>query len=160
MKFIINLLLVSLLSCSSVKEMKQDTSMIKIQEVYSQKWVAGIQGGGSGIDVYLNLGDSLEEGVSFNRIQIKDIETTVIQKTDDLKYIARFKTDLNQLNLDENTEKEYGNQAPQKKEFKLKEGQVKIYFTKNGQEFYKLIENVQEKPMMAYPSMKPQNNEE
>ena len=160
MKFIINLLLVSLLSCSSVKEMKQDTSMIKIQEVYSQKWVAGIQGGGSGIDVYLNLDEALEEGVSFNRIQIKDIETTVIQKTDDLKYVARFKTDLNQLNLDENTEKEYGNQVPQKKEIKLKEGQVKIYFTKNGQEFYKLIENVQKKPMMAYPSMKPQNNEE
>ena len=160
MKFIINLLLVSLFSCSTVKEIKQDTSMMKIQEVYFQKWVAGIQGGGSGIDVYINLEKPLEEGVSLNKIQMKDIETTVIQKIDDLKYVGRFKTKLNQLNLDANPEKEYGNEAPEKTKNNLKEGEVRIYFAKNEKEFFKTIANVQEKPMLAYPTMKPQNNEE
>ena len=55
---------------------------------------------------------------------------------------------------------EYGNEIPPKSDVNLKEGQVKIFFTKNGKSGFQLVEGVQEKEMLAYPSMRPQNDEE
>ncbi|KIX21211.1 hypothetical protein SY27_10670 [Flavobacterium sp. 316] len=158
MRILINLFLISFLSCSSGKETTQDNDSIKIQEIYYQKWVAGIQGGGSGINVHLTLEEGLNEEITLDKLQIKDVETTTIQKTDDLHYVASLKTKLNQLTLDENPINEYGNEVPQEKEIRLKEGQVKLFFTIGTKQFYKIIENVKEKPMIAYPSMNKSKN--
>ncbi|NJM80014.1 MAG: hypothetical protein HC854_11045 [Flavobacterium sp.] len=101
-----------------------------MKKVYFQRWVAGIQGGGAGITVNLNLKKPLDKAISLTKLQLKVYETTTIEKIDDLHYIARINTHTNDLKLDEDPKKEYGNEIPPKSDVNLKEGQVKIFFTK------------------------------
>lgn len=133
---------------------------IPLEEIYYQKWVAGIQGGGAGITVYLNLKKPLDKAITFTKLQLKVYETTTIEKIDDLHYVARINTHTNDLKLEEDPKKEYGNEIPPKSDVNLKEGQVKIFFTKSGKSVFQLVEGVKEKEMLAYPSMRPQNDEE
>lgn len=167
------LLLFSILSFHSCKCQKNNSTPkennqvellqekdLKIQEIYYQSWVAGIQGGGSGITIYIDLKQALSNDLKFVKAQIKTLGTTSIEKIDDLHYVAHIKTHANDLKLEEDPKKEYGNEVPTKSDINLKEGQIKLFFTKNDKNFYKLIEDVKEKPMIAYPSTKPQNNDE
>lgn len=134
--------------------------ILKFEEVSYRKWVAGIQGGGSGITIYIDLKEALGQNIKFEKAQINTFETSSIEKIDDLHYLAHVKTHTNDLKLDENPEEEYGNEVPKKTDISLKEGQVKLFFSKNGKEVYQMIEKVKQKPMIAYPSTRPKNNEE
>ncbi|WP_445456182.1 hypothetical protein [Flavobacterium sp. HNIBRBA15423] len=161
----------SIFSCNSTKEVSTTEKEVKesnelqgedlvIKEIYYQKWMAGIKGGGSGINLHFTLEKKLERGINIYKIQIENIETTTIKKIDELNYVASFETKQNDLNLDEDPLKEYGNEAPKQKTTNLKKGQVKIFLMKDSKTFYKIIDDVKEKPTIAYPSMKPQNNDE
>ena len=169
-KIIIVLFSLSIMSCKCQEQtmnsqngkenkMVQEEN-ISFEEVYFQNWVAGIQGGGAGITVYLNLKKPLDKTITFNKLQLKVYETATIEKIDDLHYVARINTHTNDLKLEEDPKKEYGNEIPPKSGVNLKEGQVKIFFTKNDKSLFQLVEGVQEKEMLAYPSMRPQNDEE
>lgn len=168
-KIIIVLFSLSVTSCKCQEQTRNTTNgkenkmaqeeNIQFEGVYFQKWVAGIQGGGAGITVYLNLKNPLDKAVTFTKLQLKVYETTTIEKIDDLHYIARINTHTNDLNLEEDPKKEYGNEIPPKSGVNLKEGQVKIFFTKKGKTHFQLVEDVQEKEMLAYPSMRPENND-
>lgn len=169
-KIIIVLFSLSITSCKCQEQTKntpngKENKMVQeenilFEEVYFQRWVAGIQGGGAGITVNLNVKKPLDKAITLTKLQLKVYETTTIEKIDDLHYIARINTHTNDLKLDEDPKKEYGNEIPLKSDINLKEGQVKIFFTKNGKSSFQLVEDVQEKEMLAYPSMRPQNDEE
>ena len=155
MREITALFLIVCLSCSSAKEEIQQKFSETIDSVYFQKWVAGIQGGGSGANFHVNLKTPLEKDVVLKKVQFESFEASFV-KISETSYSAYIKTNSNQndLILDENPEKEYGNKAPK---INLKPNEANLFFTKNGKEFVKNLQNVKEKPLIAYPSVKPKN---
>lgn len=157
----------SMLSCNFTKEVSNNENEIKsnkfsqkdvlvVEEVYYQKWVAGIKGGGSGINFHVILKEPLKEGVILEKVQFETYEGQFIKQSE-TEYVANIKTNLNDLVLDEDPKKEYGNKAPL---INLKPKEANLFYKVSGKATIKNLENVQEKQMMAYPSMKPQNNKE
>jgi GH18 family chitinase len=128
-----------------------------ISEIYYQSWVAGVRGGGSGINVHITFKDKLPTDVKLTKVQLLNYTTHFVDNVEGKQYIARIATEANQMKLEESPIDEYGNQAPIKKENSLKEGEVLLTFEKDGKEFTKLIENVKQVEMLAYPSTKPRN---
>ena len=167
-KIVLLLFTLTIASCKCQKQTSNSQNEFKVvqeevlkhQEVSYRRWVAGIQGGGSGITIFIDLKEPLNQNLTFKKVQITTFESSSIEKIDDLHYVAHVKTYTNDLKLDENPKEEYGNEIPPKSDVNLKEGQVKIFFTKNGKSGFQLVEGVQEKEMLAYPSMRPQNDEE
>ncbi|WP_339887222.1 hypothetical protein [uncultured Flavobacterium sp.] len=155
MKLIIALVLIGLVSCSNTKEFEIQKVSETIDSVYFQKWVAGIQGGGSGTNFHVNLKTPLEKDLILEKVQFESFEASFV-KISETSYIAYIRTNSNQndLILDENPEKEYGNKVSVEN---LKPNEANLFFTKNGKEFVKNLQNVKEKPMLAYPSVKPKN---
>ena len=140
---------------SSVLKNNQET--FTISEIYYQSWVAGVRGGGSGINIHIVFKDNLPNYVQLKKIQLLHYTTDTIDVVENLKYIGRIKTERNQLKLEEDPINEYGNEVPIKLENSLKEGQVLLTFENDGKEFTQLIENVKQVEMLAYPSTKPRN---
>lgn len=161
----LSLLLLSLLSfsCNCEKKAIEQTNkeMINqdfpISEIYYQSWVAGVRGGGSGINLHITFKDKLPTDVKLVKVQLLHYTSHIIDNVEITKYIARIKTETNEMVLAENPKDEYGNQASIKKENSLKEGEVLLVFEKNGKAFTQLIQNVKQKEMLAYPSAKPRN---
>jgi hypothetical protein len=63
MKLILNIffaitLVILFSQCSSAQKL-QETTPFLVDQIYSQKWIAGVQGGGSGINLFLKLGVGL-----------------------------------------------------------------------------------------------------
>ncbi|NHN25718.1 hypothetical protein FIA58_008505 [Flavobacterium jejuense] len=157
----------SMLSCNCTKEVSNNENEIKsnkssqkdflvVEEVYYQKWVAGIKGGGSGINFHVILKKPLKNGVILEKVQFESYEGQLIKQSE-TEYVANIKTNLNDLVLDEDPKKEYGNKAPL---INLKPKEANLFYQVSGKVAIKNLENVQEKQMMAYPSMKLQNNKE
>lgn len=150
-------------SCNSEKKIIEQTNKeflsqdFLISEIYYQSWVAGIRGGGSGINIHLTFKEKLPSNVRLKSMQLLHYTTFEIDFIENSQYIGRIKTERNQLNLEENPIDEYGNEVPKKHENSLKEGQVLLTFEIDGKEFTKLIENVKQVEMLAYPSTKPRN---
>lgn len=168
-KIIIFFFSLSMVSCNCTKEQvateneitekKEGTAQefkLPIQEVYYQKWIAGVKGGGSGIDLYLELQKPLEKGVALEKVKFESYEAS-FEKISETSYVAHMKTTLNELVLDENPKKEYGNQAPVST---LKPNEAILFVNANGKELFQHLENVKEKELLAYPSSKPQNTKE
>jgi len=152
-KILILLVSVIFASCNCTKE---TVAKETIKEVSYEQWVAGIQGGGSGINFMVELNKPLEEGVILEKVQFKTYEA-VFEKNSDLLYVTYIRTKVNQLKLYEEGSKEYGNEPPLP-DFGLKPNQARLFFNENGKTKEVLIDNVVEKPLLAYPSMnKPKN---
>ncbi|WP_338376080.1 hypothetical protein [uncultured Flavobacterium sp.] len=153
MKILVVLILFSLVSCSSSKEISPNLTD-NIESVYYQKWIAGVQGGGSGINFHVNLNLPLKDNVKLEKVQFDTYEVA-FEKISETEYVAKINSHQNDLILDENPKKEYGNQAPK---VSLKSNEANLIFSINGKEVIKNIQKVKEKPMIAYPSMERPKN--
>jgi hypothetical protein len=154
-KLITFFLSIVLLSCGSSKtDIQKLEDQTQIKEVYSQAWVAGVRGGGAGIDVYVNLNTPFEQDLVLEKIQFKTYEAP-FEKTNELSYVARIDTGQNKLktiNI-EVTDAEKKTVVSEPK-INLKEKQAILFFKKEGKEYSKIIENVEEREMIAYPSVR------
>ena len=153
-KLITLFLSISMLSCGSTKSdvLKLD-EQTQIKEVYSQNWVAGVRGGGAGINVFVNLNTPFEQGTVLEKIQFKKYEAN-FEKTDELRYVARINTGQNKLKGINVEVTDSEDAIPNDSEINLKENQAILFFKKEGKEFSKIIENVEEREMIAYPSVR------
>ena len=102
-------------SCTSSKR-STDTLLVDapilFDKPYFQAWIAGIQGGGSGINLYL---PTTAMHIELDSAYFRGM--TAKLKTYESGYIARFKTDLNQhhdLIISAEEYAEYANQLPEK----------------------------------------------
>lgn len=125
----------------------------ELEMIYYQSWVAGVQGGGSGLNIYIK--DVLIE----HPIQIYFRNTFAKLEHKNGYYIARFKSDINQYNyviMSDNPKQEYTNKLPEKITFPfdLKDNEAVILVLKDGKNAYIKIENIPQKPVVAYPSVK------
>lgn len=145
-------------NCASQKEQYSISRVItldfnEIEKVYCQSWIAGVEGGGSGINLFIAKNILTSPIEVYFRGQIAKLE---------LKggyYIGRFKTEVNQEKdyvMDGNHVKEYENELPTKMAFPFKLGDkdaVILVLNKEKREYVKL-KNISQRPMIAYPSIK------
>ena len=155
-------ILVGFSQCSSSKNSSEivleDSNPITFEKPYFQSWVAGIQGGGSGINLYLpSQNTTFKLDSAYFRSMTSKVQVI------NAGYVSHFKTALNQkediiMSGEENAE--YGNQLPANKNifpFQLKENECVISYTKdNSTKYFKII-NLFEIPMQQYPSTPPKD---
>lgn len=166
MKIISNMLLLSIIfisftNCSSAQKLEKETPF-KIESAYFQSWVAGIEGGGSGINIFISTEDLSQKKIDLDSVYFRGkaskFETKPIKP---YSFIGRFSTPFNQkrdLIMSNKPNAEYGNEAPQpnfKIPFKIKDDECVISYKEGNKTKYFKIEKVVEKKSIQYPSAPP-----
>jgi len=168
MKHILNIFFASTIvilfsQCSSAQKL-QENMPFNIDEVYSQKWIAGVQGGGSGINVFLKLKDN-NHNVVFDSIYFRGKGAKLETNPDRNFCVGRFSTPFNKKQdviLSDKPKGEFGNEAPiipKKPPFDLKDSECVISYKENNSTKYFKIEKIKEKQMVSYPSPPPPNKQ-
>ena len=144
--------------CSSAKN-AQESSSLEIIQAYCQRWIGGVEGGGSGLNIFIQTMDnSIRLDSVYFRGKGAKFETKPQSET---LYIGRFMSDFNQkkdMIMTSEPKGEFGNEAPQvltKIPFELKDNECMVSYQKNGSTIYFKIENVVEKELIPYPSAPP-----
>lgn len=135
-----------MISCSSQKKALQET----LQASY-ETWVAGVRGGGSGINFYVDLKTPLHKEIELKKVIFRGYEVP-FEKIDDLHFVARIKTEGNQQKQDGTDSQIY---TSPKNALTLGENETILLFSEKEKEFNVKIKQVTEKPMLEYPSAKP-----
>ena len=128
----------------------------QIKQAISQDWVSGVQGGGSGTNLSVYMGD-IHEDIQVKDIYFRDTFAKAERNPRDIdKYIARFSNSTNRdIIMDENPKKEAENTPPLKSLFSLEKNEIVISYLHDGElKFFKFNE-VEEKPILAYPGVNP-----
>ena len=139
----------TLISCKTTETIVQENNLSASYET----WVAGVRGGGSGINFYVDLKTELSEGIELKKVIFRGHESP-FEKQDALHFIARIKTEGNQQKFEGDDTKIY---TSTKNALTLTENEAILIFLKNGKEIRQTIKEVKEKPMLLYPSTKPKN---
>lgn len=143
--------------CSSAKDL-QKKAPVEMEQVYFQKWVAGVEGGGAGLNLFIPVKDS---SVKLDSVYFRGKGTKLDIKPGENLYVGRFISDFNKpkdMVVHADPKKEYGNEMPEiPKEipFKLKDDECVVSYADRGKTKYFKIENIVEKDMLAYPSAPP-----
>ncbi len=164
MKTIISLLTIFLAQNCNQKIPKmesQEKLPALIEYVFFQKWVGGLQEAGSGINFEIKFKSSFPKNYKLSKVYFEKKVADFGESKDNF-YMAYFFSKPNSENmiLDNDSEKEYGNKIPEdlNVKFDLKPNEAILEFT-NGQkiEHYKLTK-IKEKEFLAYPSAPPSGN--
>ncbi|MFY7987942.1 MAG: hypothetical protein ACOVNP_03600 [Flavobacterium sp.] len=145
--YILILFLILVTSCSSQDKIIKESA---IAASY-QTWVAGVRGGGSGINFYVDLKSELPFNVELKRVIFRGYEVP-FEKQDDLHFFANIKTEANQQKFDGDDSQVF---TSPKNALTLAENEAVLIFAKNGKEYNQKISNVIEKPSLEYPSARP-----
>ena len=137
---------ITMISCSSQKKALQET----LQASY-ETWVAGVRGGGSGINFYVDLKTPLSKEIELEKVIFRGYEVP-FEKIDSLHFIARIKTEGNQQKFDGDVTSK---STSPKTQYKLHPEEALLLFVKSGKEIKIIIKKVTERPMLEYPSAKP-----
>jgi len=137
---------ITMISCSSQKKALQEN----LQASY-ETWVAGVRGGGSGINFYVDLKTPLHKEIELKKVIFRGYEVP-FEKIDDLHFMARINTEGNQQKQDGTDSQIY---TSPKNALTLGENEAILLFSEKAKEFNVKIKQVTEKPMLEYPSAKP-----
>ncbi|MBO6605427.1 hypothetical protein [Psychroserpens sp.] len=158
---ILLLVMASFSQCSSVPKLQKEAP-ISIADVYYQEWIAGVQGGGSGINLFISVSDS---DITLETVYFRgEVAKLEVKPSNPNQYIGRFKTEMNQpkdIILSSDPKEEYGNKMPQKKDkfpFELADNECVISYTVNDEIKYFKISNIKNKPVINYPSAGPKQD--
>lgn len=139
---------IAFLSCSLNKNIQQD----EIQETYYQSWVAGVRGGGAGINFHVNLSKPFADGVVLEKLKFKGFDANFI-KNGDLQYTAAISTGQNRVRQEEFLTDEV--KVEKETQTPIKYDNTAILYFRNNKKTYSItIKNVKEKEMIPYPSMR------
>lgn len=132
-----------------------------IGEVYSQEWVAGVRGGGSGTNLHITFNKLIED------ILIKDIyfQKQIVKSQRSTKYkyqyIGYFKSEMNRdIIMDINPINEAQNTPLKYFPFKLEDNEAVISYLYKEEIHYFMIVKIKRKPMLNYPTTKTKKNDE
>ncbi len=151
----LTIFILSQISCGTSKQKEPETNFTKnppfsIEKIYSQKWVAGVKGGGSGTNLYIAF-SKVSESVVFKDLYFRNKKTEVSISKDQV--IGYFKNQNNRdVIMDGDATKEAANIPPEKIPFQLKENEAVISYSENGKTYFYKISNIEEKEMLAYPN--------
>ena len=147
--YVLLLFLILVTSCSSQDKIIKESAIVASYET----WVAGVRGGGSGINFYLELKSELPSNVELKKVIFRGYEVS-FEKQDNLHFQAMIKTSGNQQKFEDDDSQIY---TSPKNALTLAENEAILIFSKNGKEIRQTIKEVKEKPMLLYPSAKPKN---
>jgi len=125
----------------------------KVQEVSSQKWVAGVKGGGAGTNLFITFSE-VSKGVVFKELYFrnKKVEVSVFKD----KVVGYFKNQNNRdVIMDGDFTKEASNIPPEKIPFQLNKNEAVVSYLEKNQLHYFKISNIEEKEILAYPKSNP-----
>ena len=155
------LIMVSVSQCSSAQKL-QNEAPSKFGLVYFQTWVAGVSGGGSGLNLFIPVMDgSVRLDSVYFRGSVSKLE---VKPSNPTLHIGRFDTGFNQakdiiMHSDSNEEHTNKLSKPARMiPFELKDNECVVSYTKEGKVFYYKIPNVIQKPADNYPSAPPNIN--
>ena len=101
--------------CSSAQKLQKETP-IKFGTSYYQHWVAGIQGGGSGINLFIETEGILKENIQLDSVYFRGMVAKFEVKPNyPTLYIGRFSLKANQkrdIIMSNKPKAEYGNKLP------------------------------------------------
>ncbi|WP_303316521.1 hypothetical protein Q4Q34_06855 [Flavivirga abyssicola] len=157
---LISLVMMSFSQCASTFKL-QDSVPLEIGQVYHQSWVAGVKGGGSGINVFIPL-LSNSKNIVLDSIYFRG--KAVKLEKDKMLYIGRYALSANQnkdIIMSSDPIAEYGNlvpEIPKKIPFELKEDECVVSYNEGHKIKYYKISNIIEQESLNYPSA-PQNSQ-
>lgn len=151
-------------SCSSKKEISTVLPEA-IKEVYFRKWIGGQESSGSGTNLNLQFEVPLGQDIYLQKAYFQSQQAD-FDKENETTYIAHFyaKSISEDLILDGDSDKEYGNKPPQNKmempdfPYDLKPTEAVLEFNINNKVKHVKITNIKEKELIAYPSMDREKN--
>ncbi len=151
--------LISFSNCAGGKDSMYSLEQqppFKIKSSYFQKWVAGVEQGGSGVNVYLTVMDISEE-LEIRNVYFKNkVAKAVNTPNDPDRFVAYFKSKTNRdVIMDSDPKKEAQNTPMGDFPFDLKENEAVLSYFHKGEEKYFKISDIEEKPLIAYPSTNP-----
>jgi len=141
--------------CSTAQKLQEKAPM-KLGDVYAQKWVAGVKGGGSGINVFIPVEDTtvVLDSMFFRGQKVK----MEFISTNQSLYVGRFKTEFNQnenIILSSDMKEESKNRLPILKEempFEFNDDECVISYLKGDKTMYFKISNIRMEQPLHYPS--------
>ena len=144
--------------CSSKKKLQENTPLA-IGKVYFQKWIAGIEGGGAGLNIYIPTEDnSIELDSVYFRKKAAKLE---FKNQNGIIYIGRFISGFNKkkdIVMSNEPNAEFGNEMPKiplKIPFELKDNECVISYKEGKKTKYFKVSNIVEKDLIPYPSAPP-----
>lgn len=141
------LFLILVTSCSSQDKIIKESLI----EASYQTWVAGVRGGGSGINFNVEFKSELPSNIELKKVIFRGYEVP-FDKQDNLHLQAMIKTPGNQQKFEGDDSQIY---TSPKNALTLADNEAILIFTKDGKEYQQKITNVIEKPSLEYPSAKP-----
>ncbi|WP_397364246.1 hypothetical protein [Olleya sp. R77988] len=136
------------MQCSSAQKLQKEASF-KTDKAYYQSWVAGVRGGGSGINVFIPVTSELND-LKLDSLYFRGQKVALTTKPNNPNlFIGRILTKGNQ--------KEDYTSETDKIPFDLNPNDAVISYTENGTIKYFKIENLVEKQAQQYPSAPPRN---
>ena len=163
MKLITNTLLMVLVltsfsQCSSAQKLQKEAP-VKLGTVYYQHWVAGVQGGGSGFNLFIPTKGTSKESIQLDSVYFRGkVVKLEFKPNNPSLFIGRFSLRANQkkdIIMSNKQHAEYSNEAPNiiaKIPFELKENECVVSYKEDKTTKYFKIENVVEKQPQYYPS--------
>ncbi|WP_299767158.1 hypothetical protein [uncultured Dokdonia sp.] len=113
---------------------------------YYRTWVAGVKGGGSGMDFYIDIND-VPASVELLTLYFKEYNAQVFFEAN--RYVAHFKTPMNTSTTNGSTP----DITPKKKPpFEITEEEAILMYKKEGKEYYTKIQKITNKGHIAFPS--------
>lgn len=155
------LVLITIVQCGSAQKLQINTSF-KLGQVYYQHWIAGVQGGGSGINLYIPIISNVNK-VEFDSVYFRN-KVVKLEFPNENLAIGRFKTSSNQKKdfiMSSEPYAEYGNQVPNLNKnipFKVEDNQCIISYKDKGKIKYFKVDSIIKKELQAYPSV-PKNKQ-
>ena len=133
-------------SCAPTTSIMAETGT-NIEQAYYEKWVAGIRGGGKGMNFYLDLNAPFSKHSKLKKLIFRGYEVDFM-KIDDLHYKASIiTTDNSDLDADAN---QTVKPSPQVKS-KLTDNEALFLFEYDGKPAQQKYNKVKEKAMLLYP---------
>lgn len=153
-------LLFVLITCTQCASQQIDKkNPVEIKDAYFQKWISGIEGGGSGFMVYIEVKEKTD--VQLEYAYFKDKKIQLDHKTNELVYVGHYSivSKRPELIMSDNPKEEFKNQLPNVEEkipFTLKENECMVSYLKNGKKGFFKLQNIAEREMQAYPMQRRQ----
>jgi len=156
--FGLTLFSVLIMQCSSAQKLQKEAPM-SISRIEVQHWTAGIQGGGSGINMEIQVSEKTT--LKLDSVFFRGLKAKLMQARTD--FIAKFISPENQkrdIIMSNESGAEYGNELPigiKNFPFELKNNECVISYTESGTTKYFKYSSVVEKPRQDRPSAPPRN---
>jgi hypothetical protein len=138
---------------SSDKINLEEHPPFQIEEAYISEWIAGIEEGGSGIDLHI-LFDSIGANVVFQDVYFrKKIKKLVTSNQTPLHFTTSFKSDLRKdIVMDNDPVKESQNVPPRTSILELEPNEAVLSYTEKGILKYYKVTHLEVKQVISYPS--------